>query len=176
MSPEAGSVLTSPLLRNINGAFGIAPDSLKAAPALRPWGGMAGTSGWRVGVDTLGVCLLLGWGGPHCLRWAGCGLGLLPSPAGNCEGTAPQAQLPPTSSAGSRALRASPSSSFMVCTPGNPPSLLWVMERVGRSLPCGCPWTWCAPLWLGGYQRHPSLKPALRGSQSAGGGLGGGKD
>lgn len=37
--PEAGSILTSPLLRNINGAFGIAPDSLKAANALRPWEG-----------------------------------------------------------------------------------------------------------------------------------------
>lgn len=32
-----------------------------------------------------------------------------------------------------------------------------------------------ALLWLGGYQRHPSLNPALRGSQSAGGGLGEGK-
>lgn len=43
--PEAGSILTSPLLRNINGAFGIAPDSLKAANALRPWGGWEGGTG-----------------------------------------------------------------------------------------------------------------------------------
>lgn len=70
--PVAGSILTSPLLRNINGAFGIAPDSLKAANALRPcWGWGLGVGGWEGGTGcqaalgqpgrphTLGVSLLL---------------------------------------------------------------------------------------------------------------------
>lgn len=39
VSPEAGSILTSPLLRNINGAAGTAPDSRQAANVLQPWGG-----------------------------------------------------------------------------------------------------------------------------------------
>lgn len=42
ISLEAEFILTSLLLGNINGAFGIAPDILKAANALRPWGGMRG--------------------------------------------------------------------------------------------------------------------------------------
>lgn len=45
ISPEAGSILTSPLLRNINGASATAPDSLQAANALRPWGWGKGHTG-----------------------------------------------------------------------------------------------------------------------------------
>lgn len=65
VSPEAGSILTSPLLRNINGASGAACDSLQAANALWPWGEGREGPHWLSG--------LLKWewwrGGPSCLHW-----------------------------------------------------------------------------------------------------------
>lgn len=65
ISPEAGSILTSPLLRNINGASATAPDSLQAANALRPWGLGEGP------LVQLASEVRMVEGRPGCLHWRG---------------------------------------------------------------------------------------------------------
>lgn len=94
ISPEAGSILTSPLLRNINGALGIAPDSRKTRMHSGLGGGSRRGAGGElhaeVPPDQLGgqrpISLILRCGprkkgGPCCLAWGwagdGCFSGLM---------------------------------------------------------------------------------------------------
>lgn len=91
ISPEAGSILTSPLLRNINGVSATTPDSLQALNALWPWGeGHTGSLASEVRMVEGRLAAFTGEGlpmTPHCpaLRLDGTVRSHLPIPKLACH-------------------------------------------------------------------------------------------